>query len=220
MQKSDINVSSHLHRWACLRLFFFFHLCSVGRSARTHAGTGAGICVLSFVVADYTWQNDLMCDWVFLGFPCCQWFDQWRLIKHSSPPLYLKLIQKISQLQTVISCWKVEKLNSDSMTFITATLLLQLIEKLVKKNIITGLAVKGNIFCLPLLMFIHGKVAVHHTKWYIYCSYRKKNKEIRRTIISHTLTSSQNIHHSPHLWYDHCSDACLSMLTRNNEEVL
>lgn len=172
LQKSDINVSSHLHRWACLRLFFFFHLCSDGRSARTHAGTRVGVCVCvcAQLRGSRLHMANLMCERVFLEFPCCH---QWRLIKHCSPPLSLKLIQKISQLQTVISCWKVEELNSESMTFSTANLLLQLLEKLVR-NHHHRLGGKREHILLVINVYPWPISGSSHHKCFVYCSYRGK----------------------------------------------
>lgn len=121
-QKSEINIS-HLQPT--------FSFSADRRSACTHAGGGGGgggggrgqFCGSRLHV------NDLMCDWLVLGFPC---FYQWWVIKHCSPPLSFQLIQKIYLQQTVSFGWKVEELNCDKMNFINAGLLLQFLYKLVK----------------------------------------------------------------------------------------
>lgn len=127
--------------------------------------------------------NDLMCDWVFLGFPC---FYQWWVIKHCSPPLSFRLIQKIFSQQTVTSRWKVEELNCDRMNFITASLLLQFLNKLVKdKNTLFiyplqrchhhGPDGQGWVFAFRIrVCLLHHEVPAHHNKCYVYCIYRKK----------------------------------------------
>lgn len=146
-QKSDVNIS-HLQPT--------FSFSADRRTARTHIGGGGGAATGQFC-GSRIHVNDLMCDWVFLGFPC---FYQWWVIKHCSPPLSFRLIQKIFSRQTVTSCWKVEELNCDSMNFITASLLLQFLDKLVKDKTpysfihfkgatIMGLTVIGKRVCLP-----------------------------------------------------------------------
>lgn len=147
---------------ACVCRFFSCHFCSDGRPPCTHAGRRIrGVCASLYGSKLHmtTWFNVwLSVFWVFPAAVSGNWSNTVTL--HCLKSLSKKNLSAADSY-FLLKGWRVEQWQRDlyhSYPFITTS------GKASKKTIITGLAVKGSIFCLSLLMFIHGKVSVYHNK--------------------------------------------------------